>query len=120
MHGGTEWLVDATGCSPERLRDPAALARLCDGVVAALNLTVIGAPAIHRFGGPGGVTALYLLAESHLACHTFPETGVATFNLYVCRARPPLDWRPLLVEALGATAVTVTTVARGGADGGPP
>ncbi len=116
MRGGTEWLVDATGCTPERLRDPDALARLCDGVVAAMQLSVIGVPAVHRFGGPGGVTALYLLAESHLACHTFPETGVATFNLYVCRARPPLDWTALLRDALGATAVEVTTVERGGAD----
>ena len=115
MHGGTEWLVDATGCTPERLRDAAALTRLCDGVIAAMNLTVIGTPAIHRFGGPGGVTTLYLLAESHLACHTFPETGVATFNLYVCRPRPPLDWRALLTEALAATAVEITTIARGGA-----
>jgi S-adenosylmethionine decarboxylase len=117
MRGGTEWLIDATGCAPDRLRDADALARLCDGVIATMQLTVIGAPALHRFGGPGGVTALYLLAESHLACHTFPESGVATFNLYVCRARPPLDWRALLREALGAAAVEITTVERGGADG---
>lgn len=114
MTGGTEWIVDAHGCEAGRLCDPAALRRLCDGVIAALALTVIGEPQVHRFGGPGGVTALYLLAESHLACHTYPESGVATFNLYCCRERAAVDWPTLLAEALGATRVTVTTVARGG------
>ncbi len=113
MTGGTEWIVDASGCDAERLRDANALRRLCDGVIAALGLTVIGAPQVHRFGGPGGVTALYLLAESHLACHTYPESGVATFNLYCCRERSGVDWPALLAEALAATKVTVTTVARG-------
>ena len=114
MTGGTEWIVDAHGCDAERLRDAPALRRLCDGVVAGLGLTVIGEPQVHRFGGPGGVTALYLLAESHLACHTYPESGVATFNLYCCRERAGLDWPALLREALGAARVTVTTVERGG------
>jgi S-adenosylmethionine decarboxylase len=114
VNGGTEWIVDALDCDPDRLRDPAALTALLDGVVARLELTVIGAPQVHRFGGPGGVTALYLLAESHLACHTFPETGVATFNLYCCRDRASLDWEALLGAAIGARRVTVTVVRRGG------
>jgi S-adenosylmethionine decarboxylase len=113
LTGGTEWIVDAHGCDAERLRDAAALRRLCDGVIAALALAVIGEPLVHRFGGPGGVTALYLLAESHLACHTYPESGIATFNLYCCRERAGVDWPELLREALGAARVTVTTVARG-------
>src|SRR5690606_29705174 len=36
LTGGTEWIVDAFGCDAERLRDAAALRRVCDGVVAAL------------------------------------------------------------------------------------
>lgn len=114
MTGGTEWIVDAFGCAPDRLREPARLVALLDGVVASLGLSVIGAPHVHVFGGPGGVTALYLLSESHLACHTYPESGVATFNLYCCRERTALAWDGLLREALAATRVTVAQVARGG------
>jgi S-adenosylmethionine decarboxylase len=111
--GGTEWVVDALDCTPDRLRDAERLRALCDGVVRALDLTVIGAPHVHVFPGPGGVTALYLLAESHLACHTFPESGVATFNLYCCRPRAPVDWPTLLGDVLGARRVNVTVVPRG-------
>jgi S-adenosylmethionine decarboxylase len=59
------------------------------------------------------VTALYLLSESHLAIHTFPEAGVATLDLYCCRPRPPLDWPALLARGLGAARVTVREFARG-------
>ena len=55
-------------------------------------------------------------SESHLACHTYPEFGVATFNLYCCRARPEWPWRGRLREALGATQVTVRALPRGGGE----
>ena len=61
---------------------------------------------------PGGVTGLALLSESHLACHTYPEFGVATFNLYCCRARPRWNWEAVLAEMLGATSVTVRVLER--------
>jgi S-adenosylmethionine decarboxylase len=110
---GMEWLVDAFECDVAALRDAGALAALCDELVNRLDLSVLGAPLIHRFGGPGGVTALYLLAESHLACHTYPERALATFNLYCCRPRARFDWSGLLSARLGAGRVAVTVVPRG-------
>jgi S-adenosylmethionine decarboxylase len=117
--GGTEWLVDAFGCDPARLRDVAVLRELARELVRALELTVIGEPLWHRFGGPGGVTGLYLLSESHLAWHTYPESGLCTLNLYCCRERPLLDLRELLRERLGAQQVDVRVLPRGLAAPGP-
>jgi S-adenosylmethionine decarboxylase len=111
VNGGIEWIVDAFGCDAERLSDRGMIAELLDRVVERASLHVI-ATAWHRFEGPGGVTAMYLLAESHLTIHTFPESGIATLNLYCCKERVALDWRPLL-DALGATNVTVRELARG-------
>jgi len=112
MHGGIEWLVDGHDCLPARLRDRAAVLALLDRIVVAMDLHVVST-AVHVFPGAGGVTALYLLAESHLTIHTFPETGVATLNAYCCRVRPPAPWRALFVEWLGARAVTATEHVRG-------
>ena len=110
---GIEWLVDADGCAAELLRDITAVRELCEEIIADLELRVVGDPMWHQFPQPGGVTGLYLLTESHLACHTFPETGLATFNLYCCRPRPPFAWDERVRELLGARNVTVRTAARG-------
>lgn len=113
MNVGTEWLVDAEGCEARLLRDIDAVRSVCEEVVAALDLRVVGEPMWHQFPQPGGVTGLYLLTESHLACHTFPETGLATFNLYCCRPRPNFAWEERLTAFLNASRVTVRTAARG-------
>lgn len=113
MNVGTEWLVDAEGCSAELLRDIEAVRSVCEAVIADLGLRVVGEPMWHQFPQPGGVTGLYLLTESHLACHTFPETGLATFNLYCCRPRPPFVWEERLRTLLRASRVTVRIAVRG-------
>ena len=112
MTVGTEWLVDAEGCAAELLRDINAVRGLCEEVIADLELRVVGEPMWHQFPQPGGVTGLYLLTESHLACHTFPEMGIATFNLYCCRPRPAFDWEERLRLLLCATRVSVRVAAR--------
>jgi S-adenosylmethionine decarboxylase len=114
VDGGTEWLVDAHGCDPGRLRDGGGLRALLDRIVLELDLCVVGEPLVHRFEPPGGLTALYLLTESHLCCHTYPESRVATFNLYCCRERPEWPWAEQLAAALGASRVEVRRHARGG------
>ena len=114
MYGGIEWLVDGRGCMPERLRDRARVLALLDRIVALLELRVVST-AVHVFPGPGGLTAMYLLAESHLTIHTFPEAGTATLNLYCCKPRQPAPWRELLAEHLGAQATQITEHARGSA-----
>jgi S-adenosylmethionine decarboxylase len=113
---GLEWLIDAHGCRPAALRDPAVLRGLCDRVVRELELRVVGEPSWHQFPDPGGVTGMFLLTESHLTVHTFPERGLATFNLYCCRPRRPWPWRERLAEALGAADVSVRELPRGWED----
>ncbi|HSF23961.1 MAG TPA: S-adenosylmethionine decarboxylase [Blastocatellia bacterium] len=112
---GNEWLVDAEGCSAERLRDLDTIQTICDSIIRDLDLRVIGEPMWHAFPPPGGVTGLFLLTESHLSCHTYPESGIASFNLYCCRPRPNWDWSGKLTALLGADRVTIRSTVRGGA-----
>jgi S-adenosylmethionine decarboxylase len=111
--GGCEWLVDAFGCQAARLKDVAGLLRLSAHIIERLELKVLGEPLVHQFPAPGGVTALYLLTESHLAWHTYPESGLLTLNVYCCRPRAPVDWAALLGPALGAERDSVQRVVRG-------
>jgi S-adenosylmethionine decarboxylase proenzyme len=63
--------------------DPSALRTLCLRAVAQAGLAAVG-ERFHRFEGGGGVTGVVLLAESHLAVHTWPELRAVTLDVYVC------------------------------------
>lgn len=112
---GTEWLIDAFGCDPAHLASAETLRRIFERVVLELELKPVMPPVFHTFPGAGGVTGFVMLAESHLSCHTFPETGFAAFDLYCCRERPDWDWSGALAGALGASRVSVRRVSRGAA-----
>jgi S-adenosylmethionine decarboxylase len=109
---GWEWVVDAFGCSPEALQDRGALERVFARAVSELGLHPVAPPHFHTFPGPGGVTGMLMLSESHLCCHSFPERGYVAFNLYCCRARPEWPWAARLLELLGAARVEVRKLSR--------
>src|SRR5258706_7071916 len=82
---GLHLTADLRGCSSERavMNDAAALRSMCLAAVAMAGLQPVG-ELFHRFPGPGGLTGVVLLAESHLAVHTWPEIGAVTLDVYVC------------------------------------
>ncbi len=102
---GQVWSLDASGLDPVRLGGEAgvrALQGLFDALIEALDLHPIAAPIWHLFGGEhAGVTGIVALSESHLACHSFPEHGGITLDLYTCTSRPAPDWEQLFREHLG-------------------
>jgi spermidine synthase len=71
------------------LTDAAPLRQYCLDSINASGLTVLG-DLFHQFPGAdgaaagGGVTGCVVLAESHLAIHTWPELGSVTLDVYVC------------------------------------
>lgn len=85
---GLHLTADLRGVDPglPLMTDPARLAAMCREAVQAARLTGV-AELMHRFGaadGQSGITGVVLLAESHLAVHTWPELGAVTLDVYVC------------------------------------
>ena len=115
---GAEWIIDACGCHADVLRDESRLRGLFDRLVTDLRLTPVAPAVWHRFPGPGGLTGFVVLAESHLACHTFPEHGSICVNVFCCRAREEFDAAALMAEELGATETRVHRVDRAYAPAG--
>lgn len=89
---GLHLTADLHGCDPSRaaMTDTDALRRLCLDSVRGCGLTPVGelfhrfAPAVAAHEEPSGITGVVLLAESHLAVHTWPELGAVTLDVYVC------------------------------------
>lgn len=86
---GLHLIADLYGCqcSTDILLDRAVLEEVCIGECQNAGLTPVGA-YFHQFthddGQQAGVTGTVVLAESHLAIHTWPETGDVTLDVYVC------------------------------------
>ena len=74
-------------CANEFLYDAPQLESFCVAACTGPGLTVVGR-LFHAFRDasdkPAGVTGTVVLAESHLAVHTWPEVGGVTLDVYVC------------------------------------
>lgn len=105
------------------MTDLAALRALALTAVDAAGLRAVG-ELFHRFPPvpgqltPPGITGVVLLAESHLAVHTWPERGAVTLDVYVCnfggdnsaRARQLMD---AMAAAFSPEAVSRNELQRG-------
>ena len=75
----------ASGLLNRAARDPEALLA---GIARAVGDT--GLEVVSRLAVPfdnGGLTLVWVLAESHLVLHFWPEEGSATVDLHVCDYR---------------------------------
>ena len=103
---GLHLTADLHGCplAQPAMTDLAALRTLCLEAVVAAGLTPVG-ELFHRFppveDEPQGITGVVLLAESHVAVHTWPERGAVTLDVYVCNFEADNSTRAaMLIEAL--------------------
>ena len=82
---GLHILAELSGCQcePSLLEDATTLRKVCVEAVEEAGLTMVG-ELFYTFTGAGGVTGTVLLAESHLAVHTWPELLGVTLDAYVC------------------------------------
>lgn len=81
---GTHCLLELTGCPPQLLNDEQMLRQALTDAAAASGSTLLHLTS-HAFS-PCGVTAVGLLAESHLSIHTWPEQGYAAVDIFTCGA----------------------------------
>jgi S-adenosylmethionine decarboxylase proenzyme len=81
---GIHLLGEWYGCPPDTPEFTRAevLRDLCVSAARNAGLTVVG-ERFFQFE-PQGVTGTVLLAESHIAIHTWPESGFVTVDVYVC------------------------------------
>ena len=81
-------LFTLKGCPYGLLDDEAHVRNVLVNAATLSESTLLGIQS-HKFD-PQGVTAVALLAESHISIHTWPEKGVAKCDIFTCsdKAKP--------------------------------
>ena len=68
--------------------------------------------SFHQFS-PQGVSGVVIIAESHIAIHTWPESRYAAVDLYTCGGIDPTPGYELLAKLFEAEEYRVVKVIRG-------
>lgn len=79
---GRQLLVEFYGCDSTALNDK-ELVRLALKQAAVKAGATVVADVFHEFN-PHGISGVVVIAESHLAIHTWPEFGFAAVDLFTC------------------------------------
>ena len=108
-YAGHHVLIDLWGA--RGLSDKGHIERTLRAASAAARATALEV-ALHRFGN-GGVSGVALLAESHMSVHTWPETGFAAIDVFLCGDTDPGKAVAALVEAFAPERVSVSEHKRG-------
>ena len=102
---GKHLLLDAKEIKNADLLGSLAMTEaLFDGICSKYGFTILQ-KCRHEFE-PQGFSLVYLLAESHMSVHTFPEKAYAAIDVYTCKEyadnRVYEEIHRVLVEAYGA------------------
>ena len=75
-------LLDLYRCDYEKLNDESFLRCTIDRAAKLAKATVLN--LISNKFEPQGVTAIALLAESHISIHTWPESNYSAVDIFTC------------------------------------
>jgi len=108
---GVHLLLELYGCNREKLNDELYLRCQLNSAAKLAKASVLNIVS-NKFE-PFGVTAIALLAESHLSIHTWPESQYSAIDIFTCgRNMKPKLASQFLIESLEASNHLLKTIAR--------
>lgn len=75
-------IIEFIGVRAEKISKIKPVKRILDRVISRSGLKKVSF-IFHQFK-PFGVSAVYLLKESHLSIHTWPELSCASIDIFTC------------------------------------
>jgi len=108
---GIHIIAEFRGVDPGKISRVEDLRNILDRVVSKSGLHVVSS-SFHQFE-PHGVSAIYLLSESHLSVHTWPEYCYVALDIFTCgNGEPALRTFQLLKEELRPKIVKKRVIRR--------
>lgn len=109
--------IDGFGGDRERLSNETLVRSLLDRLPGEIQMTKIAPPFVYRYVGEKpedwGVSGFVLIAESHIAIHTFPDRGYVWIDVFSCKGFDGSAAIDSVTDAFGLTETKVQTLERG-------
>ena len=108
---GHQFIADIYGCGAD-ISDPSVVRKVALEAAEIGNATLIK-EVTHEFS-PHGLSCVLVIAESHIALHTWPEHGYVAVDIFTCDLS--VDGEKIIdfiQSELGAERVTVQMLNRG-------
>lgn len=86
---GIHIAMECAGCRRDLLTDADLLKDTMVACAKEAGATVVDS-MIHSYN-PAGLSGVVVISESHLAIHTWPDIGYASFDIYTCGKRDLAD-----------------------------
>ena len=110
-HQSKHFLLELYRCDREKLNDESFLRCILNRAAKLANATVLN--LISNKFEPQGVTAIALLAESHISIHTWPESNYSAVDIFTCgRNMLPELASQYLIRALQAEEHSLRVIER--------
>lgn len=109
---GQHLLIELYECDKDILNDEEKVKEILMQSAKVCGATVLTSSS-HKFS-PHGVSAVVMIAESHLSIHTWPEYGYAACDVFTCGATIKSDKAVnYVVKELKAKNFTLHEIKRG-------
>lgn len=109
---GLHFVIEVEEADEEVLNDLEYLREVFLDCARLMETTVVDESWV-RFS-PQGVSGVVVIAESHLAIHTFPEHKYASVDIYTCNLKKDIDFVPEFIrERLKSKRVRHSLIMRG-------
>ena len=110
-HQSKHLLLELYRCDCEKLNDESFLRCTLNRAAKLANATVLN--LISNKFEPQGVTAIALLAESHISIHTWPESNYSAVDIFTCgHNMMPEQASQYLIESLMAEEHSLRVIQR--------
>jgi S-adenosylmethionine decarboxylase len=109
--------IDGFGGNPELLASQELVHELLDRYPTQIGMTKIAPPHVQRYVGEKpddwGVSGFVLIAESHIALHTFPDRGYIWADIFSCKGFDTERAQRIVVDAFELSEVQRRVLERG-------
>ena len=109
--------IDGFGGNPARLSSVEIVRNLLDRYPDEIGMTKISEPHVFEYHGDKaedwGVSGFVLIAESHIAIHTFPEHNQVWVDIFSCKGFDEIPAIDRIVDTFELDATRINKLERG-------